>query len=231
MANKKKVIKKSRDDRLVEENRGIIEKDPKNKDYFICKVCQNAGSLHYSGLWNNCSSHISSRGHQKNLYEEESDDGTQEGSTSHISEESKGEEYNNQEIPRIITESIKNGLDLVFTKFILQYRLPFSIVKPLYQFITEVSSEYHIELMEQYSIPSTIVTKVSKSISTTLKNELYDELRSSPFSLSLDSSSDIHGNTYMAVCVKYLDKENQKSYIEVILYIANHDFVHWGNYI
>ena len=203
--------KKTRENRLIEENKGVIVKDPQNQKKFICLLCKDAGSPHYGGLWNNCEPHIASKSHQT-LFDAEENEGNNI-TLSSASIQGFREDYESDfssNVP-ILTETIENELDIMYAQFILQYRLPFSIIKPLHKLVTEASEEYDDRILQQYQTSRNNVVKVAQSISSTLKNELFGELRHSPFSLSLDSSSDIHGNCYLAVCCKYLEEGNLKA--------------------
>jgi len=197
--------KKLREERLLEENFGIIERDPKNKQYFICRLCEKEGNLFYAGLWNNCESHLESKGHKSALLVHEDQI---EGS---ISSNSSVKSQDSLKFDNTLTDMIEGELDIMYTQFILQYRLPFSIAKPLHALITETSATYNNNLLEQYQISGKIISKAANSFSSTIKNELLEEIRKSPFSLSLDASSDLHGNTYLAVCVRYLEQENEQA--------------------
>ena len=74
-------------------------------------------------------------------------------------------------------------------------------------------------------------TSVAKSISDTLKNFLYSKLSDSPFSLSMDSSSDVSGHTYLAICAKYLDPENLETINKITFYNPNYNLIKWRNFI
>jgi len=113
-----------------------------------------------------------------------------------------------EEKTQMLTERVKTELDFTYTKFLLQYRIPFSLVKPLHVLTTEISNQYDSQVLEEYQISRNTATSVAKSISDTLKDFLYSKLSDSPFSLSMDASSDVNGHTYLAICAKYLDPEN-----------------------
>jgi len=75
-------------------------------------------------------------------------------------------------------------------------------------------------------------TSVAKSISDTLKKNLYSKLSDSPFSLSMDSSSDVNEHTYLTICAKYLDPENLETpSTKLLFYNPNYNLIKWRNFI
>ena len=52
----------------------------------------------------------------------------------------------------------------------------------------------------------TVTHLVQNCIGKTLKEDIYSCMRKSPFSISVDQSSDIYGKNYLAICVKYLEE-------------------------
>lgn len=87
----------------------------------------------------------------------------------------------------------------------MQRRLPFSTIEPLVSFVQEIATSCDPNLLEQYSCSRKKVVKVTNKISTSLKGELFEQLRTSPFSLSVDESSDVYGQSYLAICVRFLE--------------------------
>lgn len=63
-------------------------------------------------------------------------------------------------------------------------------------------------LLQEHRISRKTVTTAASFISQVLKEELLNELRESPFSLSLDLSSDLYGHSYLAICVRFHEKDN-----------------------
>ena len=107
-----------------------------------------------------------------------------------------------------LTTKTRAELNLTYSKFLLQYGLPFDLVSPLNAFNQQLSAQYTPEVLQQYTISRRTATKAIKTISNTLKTNVFQELRSSPFSLSLDASSDCYGSTYFAVCARLLEEDN-----------------------
>ena len=52
---------------------------------------------------------------------------------------------------------------------------------------------------------------VSSCISNALKEDIYEKIRSTPFSLGLGESSDIYGSSYLAVSTKLLETKTSKT--------------------
>ena len=120
------------------------------------------------------------------------------------------------ESPLTLTPTAKAELDLSFAKFILQYRLPFSIVAPLNTFVKQVSTMNSNQVFQDSRKTITTTTSI---ISNTLQFDLYQELRNSPFSMSLDISSDVHGYSYLAICARFLEEDNYERPVTKLLSI------------
>ena len=95
-------------------------------------------------------------------------------------------------------------LDLA--QFITKNHLPFSMANPLLSFIQEITSKYEPRLIERSHISTTTAIKIIREcIGTTLKESLFDQMRSKPFSILTDQSSDVYGGKYLALLIRYID--------------------------
>ncbi len=88
-------------------------------------------------------------------------------------------------------------LDSKFTNFILQNRLPFSTSESLVKFVQEIAETCEENLLSQYTCSRKKVTKEARKISASLKSDLFKQLKNSPFSLSIDESSNFYGQSYL----------------------------------
>jgi len=95
-------------------------------------------------------------------------------------------------------------MNFCYTKFILENRLPFSIIRALIDFTAYININFTPSDIAQFKSSRQTVTRVAKAIGDTLREELYSSLESSPFSLSVDKSSDQFGKIYLVVCAKFL---------------------------
>ena len=203
--------KKPIDQRLLDIYGDIIERHPKDTSKWRCIICHTQGAKNDSGLWNNCVTHFSRASHKKcealaKLQKEETEEKVEEDPS--LGQRKDLGMYNTSKVSHSLSVEQKVDLDFIFSKFILDCKLPFRISQPLLKFVQTLSSRFPAEIIEQYQIPLNMVKKTSLSICSTLKLDLFDQLRKTPFSLSVDESSDAYGNSYLAICAKYLDDFN-----------------------
>jgi len=201
---KKKTVK----EQVLEENNDIIVQHISEEDDFWCKACHFVNSPYYSGLWHNCKAHLSRSSHIEAVkkYLERNEVATTKEDKDSGKQSPKEKEINNQD--QILTPTIKAELDLIYSQFILQKRLPFSLANSIHQLTQQISSKYSENVLEEYKIGRKTITSAAVSISETLKDDLFQKLKCSPFSLSFDASSDMHGHTYLAVCARFIESDN-----------------------
>jgi hAT family C-terminal dimerisation region len=198
-AEKSKVAEK-----ILDEYPGIVTKgdDPKK---FICIPCKDKGNPYFTGRWYSFKEHAKSKLHLDAVGSEENDQSIEE----------KKEDNANQKLSLLPRDQIE--LNFLFTKFILEKGLPFSISEDLFQFFQGISLRFFSRSFSNESkISSYLVKKCSKSISETIKESLFDSMRKSPYSLSLDESSDIYGSTYLGITVKHFEGDSFKPSIKLL---------------
>ena len=113
-------------------------------------------------------------------------------------------------IKELITKEQSKALDYDYSRFLLQERLPFTLGPKLAGFTQELLNTYSKDILQQYSTSRYKMTRVAQSISSFLKAEIFSYLQTSPFSLSVDTSSDINGQSFLAVCAKFLEPGNME---------------------
>lgn len=105
------------------------------------------------------------------------------------------------------TERLK--LNFALSEFIIQNRLPFSIAPKLLLFIQKVSSDFDPKVIEETKTSKNKVTKIiTKCIAQTLKDKILSQLRNSPYSLSIDQTTDPFGKNFLSICATYLERED-----------------------
>jgi len=121
--------------------------------------------------------------------------------------------YDEKQTPKLkdkedIDKETNFHLAFAYTQFILENRLPFSLIKPLINLISFLVEQYPPNFLEDFSISRQTITKNAHSLAVHLKENLYGLLRTSPFSLSIDCSSDVYGISYLVICAKFQDQTN-----------------------
>ena len=204
MKNNRKSVKKTLEEQLLESHEGIITKHQTDPSKYLCIICNDQKSPFFVGLWHNCKEHLESQSHKRAFARYNEVEGKKAGQQVESECSSNCLELDIQEL----TPIIKEELELTYAKFLLQYRLPFSIVGPLNAFLQQLNSNYSSEILQEFSINRNTITHATASICETLKNNVFQEMRSVPFSLSLDISSDAHNNSYLAVCMKHMEADH-----------------------
>jgi len=213
---------KTLQEKILQANKSIIRKDREDPKKFVCRACKKKKKYNYSGKWYNCQGHLDSKAHKNALLEfNEDDESEREESKQADSEKeetmnNKSENsmvhgdllYNPQNIDQSYIMKINSELKVYFMKFILENRLPFSIAKNLHAFVSEICEKFPPKPIRSFRVTRQNIVKLTQEMCRNLKSQLYDQLRCTPFSLSIDASSDIYGSTYLAICAKHIDSKN-----------------------
>jgi len=128
-----------------------------------------------------------------------------------------------------------NALKLKFQicKFIIDHQLPFSISQDLLELIKKSANEFYSGINACNLDRNKASEIIRECICPVLRTEILNQLNSSPFSISVDESTDIHGTSYLAVSATYLPhiendgrvsfKEPVSSLVSVIELDESHD--------
>jgi len=136
-----------------------------------------------------------------------------------LKEEDKREE-NRTKIDDTKALNRQNEISLIFdiAEFMIVKHLPFNSAPDILEFAQKISQKYSPELINYSHTSSTTITQVVKAcIGDTLKSKIYKKLEESPFSILLDASSDLYGDNYLAILVRYFENP---FYPPVTLFIA-----------
>lgn len=102
--------------------------------------------------------------------------------------------------------SKQKEIELVFdlAEFMITKHLPFNSAPDILDFAKKLSKKYSAAVLENTKTSSTTMTRVVRyCIGSTFKEKIFSCLEQSPFSILLDNSSDIYGDNYMAILVRY----------------------------
>ena len=186
------------------DDQDVVIRDKDDDKRYFCTLCQS------SGLWHNRQGHINTKGH-KEAQAEQILKKSKEGLSRDIIEPENPQNNVVQDTSNLIetlTPETKAELDLSYSRFILQYRLPFNLVSPINTFTKQICRTYSNNVLKDYKVSRKTVTGASQVVSKTLKEDLHNALLTSPFSLSVDCTSDSHGNEFFAICARYLEEDN-----------------------
>lgn len=210
------------DEQYLQDYPDLVKRDPKNPKRYVCIPCDKKDSPFATGTWNNYKGHIDTGTHIKNLPSEpiETEDShtpPEEGKKVLVGGLSKKTITGTRNpVPQSLSLAQKAELDGMFTKFILQNNLPFSIIDSLVGFTKEICNQFPQNLLSQYNASRKTVARVTSQMSTTLKAGLFEQLRCSPFSLSIDEGSDLYGSSYLAICARFFDAKLKRLSIKLV---------------
>src|SRR5262249_36023007 len=93
-------------------------------------------------------------------------------------------------------------------QFIVENHLSNQIIDPLLDLIKDITKTYPKEIIQRaHNSPPTMSRIITHCIGKPLKEELFKELKDSPFSILLDETSDLYGSKYVGLLVRYLKPE------------------------
>ena len=246
---KKKVVKHWTDEILsIDGINEILTQNVTFKDKFDCSKCIKNGNVTYgSFLKASILSHFDSDKHKEAMDDKKANDSFIKS----LSELKYGEDYifpdeinkmasQSQTIPKTqegLQEQEKDDiikLKFSLCKFIIDHQLPYSISADLLDLIQSTTNNFHHQTINSCTIDRNKASEVIREcICPSLRSEILKHLELSPFSISVDESTDIHGTSYLAVSATYLPhfiidekisfKEPTTSLVSVIELEDSHD--------
>jgi len=105
-----------------------------------------------------------------------------------------------------LSQDMEDKLYIETCSFLVHHHLSYESAPFLLEFMKYTSTHYSPELLERSHLSSTTTKRIIKDvICTSIRNNLLDELAEVPYSLLMDSSSDIFGGKYPAVFARFID--------------------------
>jgi len=99
-------------------------------------------------------------------------------------------------------------LKFALTAFLVSEGLPYNKTDPLVNFVKKITTEYSQADINKLSLSNVTASNIATHcIGKTLRNLILDEIATTPFSLSVDESSDVYGDAYLAVTAKYVKEK------------------------
>ena len=180
------------EEKLLEEYDLFLIRKPGDESKYLCKLCEKHGSKYTTGFWHNFKDHLSSAGHKKAEEDDElgfSDVDQEDSGLSAIGKKAKNKDNkqsNTDILPKKdLTDQDRAYMDLTYSKFLLQYRLPFAMATPLNSFVNQMNEKYSSHNLNDYNLSRQTVTQAASVVTEVLKADLYQIMRTSPFSLCL----------------------------------------------
>ena len=193
----------------------IIKQHPSLNENYICIICS-------SGQLKNMLSHFEeSKSHKKYMEQEgmlvinkEFVNAIKTGGNVLVSKTFSNSKIATEDSPNLENERAQHNIEqkelkMDISQFIVVQRFPYTLSAPLLNFVKKLLSKYSIGSLLDCSISRTTVSYIAKHcIGEVFKEDIYSELKCSPFSLSLDETSDKYGSSFLAICSKFLQKDN-----------------------
>jgi len=105
-----------------------------------------------------------------------------------------------------LSQDMEAKLYIETCSFLVHHHLSYGSAPFLLECMKYTSTHYSPELLERSHLSSTTTKRIIKDvICTSIRNNLLDELAEVPYSLLMDSSSDIFGGKYLAVFARFID--------------------------
>lgn len=178
-----------------------VEEVPLIKDSELKCKCIYCDEILYI---NSLTSHIPTPKHKRNTPEEEQDKELQELIKFLASRVNHNDE--NRE------EETKDYLE--FLAFLMSEKLPYEQISRLGKFLQNLYQENRLSFLDGFMFDSEEVSKIARdSFGRCLLAELKNDLRATPYSFCLDSST-IGGDNIVAIKVRYVDDSDRKEPIK-----------------
>ena len=185
----------------------MVVRDPKDKMRFICIICKESNAKASSGLLKNIAGHFTSKTHSQNMEKKQLKD-VDLLIRNHFSSNTPSSPNQNQieENPPSTANSLDDkALKVELAAFMLKERIPYKKAPAIVGFIKGVINKYELQTISKTQANRETICAIAKDcIGASIKESLFNELKQSPFSLSLDEASDFYKNSYLALCAKFL---------------------------
>ena len=125
------------------------------------------------------------------------------------------QELESQTFP--LSKVTETELLLKIARFLIVNNLPFEAGPKLLDFVQEMISCYNINLIRKVHTSRPMITDLIRyGFGYTLQTQLFNQLKSSKFSIIFDGSSDIFGGKYLGILVRYLNSKKGKVSTKII---------------
>jgi len=192
----------------------IISADPKDEFRLICELCKAHGARpsYYSSWREGLRAHLETESH-KGFTEKEKRRSLCEcietlGGKPNAFEEEESESGDNDSLP--LCKDKENEFYLQIAQFLIHNRFPFNATEKVLNFIKLVVQNYDRELIKRSHISNVTMTLLTKKcIAAPLKEKLLEDLKGTFFSILVDETSELYGNSYIGLIVRYLEKGSE----------------------
>jgi len=187
----------------------LVYRDPKKGSRFICKICKEAKLKNHAGNIKNLVGHFHSKSHSSQMEKNDLKEldrlissffkPTSPKVSNLSTQDRENEDASDQRL------SDDKMLKIELTAFLIKENMPFSKGSTVLEFIKDIITKYDHKVILDNQISKETISRISKDcIGASLKHSIFEELKVSPFSLSIDEASDFYKNSYLALCAKFL---------------------------
>jgi len=191
----------------------IVERDSGDSSRFICHICKKHHNKNHNPQVKNISGHFTSKTHSANMKKsqlEEADNiiRVYYGEEPLFLQNGEKEDQEPRQSPPETSSGLstdERAFKIDLTGFMIKEKIPFSKSDSILIFIQDILRKYQPKMLLDAEISKETVTKIARDcISASIKETLFNDLKTSPYSLSLDEASDFYKNSYLALCAKFL---------------------------
>ena len=168
--------------------------------HYTCISCKNNRMPNWSGFYDHLSLHLQTDKHKIAVYKDQEE----------IPEalEALDEFRVKKKKVKVVKKEIIDSLRIDATGFLLENELPFALAPKLTHFVQEILKDYGEQAIKQFSLSNVLSSQIAKNaICKTYKEQIFNDLQYSLFSLTFDVSSDFYGPSYLCVHVRYIKQE------------------------
>jgi hypothetical protein len=190
--------------------REVIKEDPSDDLSFICLICERNNSRFCGGLLKNKVNHYeTNKSHLSFMEKAGIKDLNDQILNAFKKKPEEAKDNTTSQLESMQDKEQSKKLKMEITKFIITERLPYSISQSLCDFIKLIIQNFSREEILDLSVSRTTVSRIARyCFGDTLKKDILQKMRLSPFSLAIDESSDRFGSSYIAIYVKFLDSDS-----------------------
>lgn len=187
----------------------LIKCDHDSTKYY-CIICKENGNSYFLFQKKHIVRHFESKKHKK-IFGDDETNGILIQALKAKRSIKPSIDIDSQQEPPLDHQKDDIKLKFLIAEFIIWKRLPYSICDDLIDFFKRILEEIPLEVIMRFSICKTsLVRIINRCIIPIIKEEIFDSLRNSPYSLSLDESSDGFGYPYLAIFAKFIDRTISK---------------------
>ena len=178
---------------------------PQDSEKFECIPCTRGGSAYNVCLIKNITTRLSSERHRNYIKDEKLNEELINEVNRVTYGESTAKDPNDTQNSILNSKDTSSLLDFDIAQFIVDNNLPYCLVDNLVPFLKKIEQNPSSNAVMNCRASRKIVTRIaSYCICESIRDQIIQELITTPFSIAMDESTDAFGCSYLAIHVKCL---------------------------